>query len=296
MRLQEDRVRVSAPATITGIGGGPESFALALGLKDTAVIRAVAGPTRIHAQDTAASDPGGEDHPIVAALRTGLDHVGASQVGVEMWLQGAIPRNRGVGSFSAATLMGLAAAFDLVGERPSVETLVDLAGPLGADPLRVRVGHAGGGMLHVPTAYPEKGVPTGGLYIPFRPPPLISPVLLIPDFSAEAPLRPDPPLTLPQARTLGARTALLALLLAGEDIHSGAASFPELLLAATQDHYGWAQLEDTVPASVSLVGWLRDLGIPAVISGDGPAVVSLLALGPEVAAAANRSGWEVIEP
>ena len=88
-----------------------------------------------------------------------------------------------------------------------------------------------------------------------------------------------------------ARAALLVAALTGGTELKDAA----LLLDATQDFLHQPYRASSMPATASLIGALRDAGIPAVVSGAGPAALALIVsgvtAGPEaVAAIAAESG------
>src|SRR5690606_40491237 len=83
VRLVADHAVVRVPATSANLGPGFDAFGLALALHDTIVVDAVAGGTSVHVEGEGAGEvPDGEDHLVVRAIRAGLDHVGASQVGL----------------------------------------------------------------------------------------------------------------------------------------------------------------------------------------------------------------------
>lgn len=289
MRLRNDVAVLSAPATVSNLGPGLDSLALALNLLDQIHLRAVVGGTRIRI-DGRASDHDAEDatHPLVVALRSALDHAGAPQVGVDLHVSAAIPRNRGLGARTASTLLGLYAARVLLGDSGGLndETIASLAVDLGADRVRVPAVMNGGFSLQTPA----------GRAVLLRTPPLIRPVVFVPGFAAEgSTLGPATPVTLAGASRNLARTALLTLLLSGVEVANSTEEFYDLLMTATEDDLHQAQLEISSPASLALISWLRAKGIPAVVTGTGSTVVSLLAVSAEVQHAARQSGWEVVE-
>jgi len=86
MRLAADRVVVSVPATAGNLGPGFDALGMALGVRDEVHVHALASAETIitiegEGADTLARD---ESHLVVRALREALDHVGASQVGLEI--------------------------------------------------------------------------------------------------------------------------------------------------------------------------------------------------------------------
>jgi homoserine kinase len=95
-----------------------------------------------------------------------------------------------------------------------------------------------------------------------------------------------------EAAANSARAALLITALTGR---------PDLLLAATEDFLHQRYRAPVMPATATLLAALRDAGIPAVISGAGPSVLSLTVDGQhcdagDVAriAARQREPWRVL--
>lgn len=289
MRLKRDRAQATVPAVATGLGASPASLALPLGIGDSAVINAVAGPTQVllRGRTVPSADPAGETHPVVKAVRATLDHFGASQVGVQLHLQAGIPRGRGLGSFSADTLLGIVAAHQLVDQDPDVDVVCSLAASLGAETLRVRAGFLSTALLAVGEA-PRA-------FVPLAVPPLVDPVAFVPNFGLGDRSLSASRLTLDESSAESARTGLLTLLLSGAELDESAGDFDSLLMRATEDRFGLATCAASAPASVALIGWLRDNGVPAVLSGNGPAVLSLLPVPAQIRSASEQSGWEVIE-
>lgn len=98
MRITADSVRVRVPATSANLGPGFDCFGLALGRYDVVSVRATTGATTTAViGQGAGSVPEGEDHLVVRALRAGLDHVGAPQVGLDLRAENSIPHGRGLG-------------------------------------------------------------------------------------------------------------------------------------------------------------------------------------------------------
>lgn len=288
MRLRTDQAVVSAPATTANLGPGMDSLALALGLRDRIDLRATVGTTRIRVDGPGSpADPHDESHPLVVALRAGLEYAGAPQVGVDLHITSQIPRQRGLGAKTANMLLGLYAAQVLLGHAEAINeaAVVELAGQLGGDPVRLAAAMRGGCSLQI----------APGKFIVLRTPPLIRPVVFVPGFPA-----PPPPAWV--GRSVGvaaaarnqARTALLTMLLAGTEVAGSTEEFFQMLMTATDDELHQQQ-RDSSPASLALISWLRGKDVPAVLSGDGPTVVSLVAVSAEIQHAARKSGWEVME-
>lgn len=291
MRLREDCAEVWAPATASHLGPGLDSLALALGLEDRVRLRATVGATRVEVDRQGAGstieDEMDEAHPIITAVRAGLESVGAPQVGIDLHLSAGIPRARGLGERTTSILLGLGAARALIGDSTvlGAAEMMRLARDLGADPVRIPATMRGGCSLLF----------GGDKAVRLRPPPLIRPVAFIPGFAAgNAPALPQMA-SLGEAVASSARTALLALLLAGTEIAPTTEDFYSYLVAATEDHLHQLRREASSPASLALIAWLREKDVPAVLAGEGPTVLSLVQVEPELAGAAGRSGWEVRE-
>lgn len=129
MQLRVDHTEVTAPATVSHLGSAVDSMALAVSLRDLVRVRATAGATRV----AVVGEDDGYSDLIVQALHCGLDHVGAPQVGADLWCRNEIPRGRGLGARTASILIGLTAARGLVGEPGVLDpaTIVRLAVGLG---------------------------------------------------------------------------------------------------------------------------------------------------------------------
>ncbi len=69
----------------------------------------------------------------------------------------------------------------------------------------------------------------------------------------------------------------------------------ELLLAATEDRLHQQYRAPAIPRTAALVEALRSGGVPAVVSGSGPAVLAFAAPGADLTGFAPR-GWMVEEP
>ncbi len=290
MRLRADRVEATAPASVLNIGAGDGAFALALNqMQDRISLRATAGTTRVIVEGTGRNvDPRDDTHPVIRGLRRGLDTVGAPQVGVYLHLVSQIPRNAGLGHLSANLLLGLRAAAAFVGPESGLtpEVQRQIAVKMGANPLRLPVVCGGGAAL----SYSE------GESVSLRPPPLIAPVTFVPDFPAPV-QAPAAPFTVDSSavNAQAARAGVLALLLGGVEVADSTEGFLDLLQLATSPSVRAPLLAEQVPASVALCDWLRERNVPAFITGEGPAVVSLAAVSENLQSSGRRSGWAVTE-
>lgn len=299
MRLREDFVAVKVPATSANLGPGFDSLGLALSLYDDIAVHAVTGATSVVIEgEGAGSVDAGENNLVVRALRIGLDHVGAPQVGIRMHCTNRIPHGRGLGSSAAAIVAGLTLARALVGD-PEVLTagdLLQLSADMEGHPDNVAPAILGGATV----AWMENGV-AGALSV--NPPEAIAPLAFIPAFElSTSKARAALPAHVPHgdAAVNAGRAALLAALLAngasrfvsaeadgGDGIH-------ELLMAGTQDRLHQEYRRGAMEPSLALVDWLREAGFAAVISGAGPTVLSLEAVPADVREQARAAGWTVV--
>lgn len=293
MRLHDDFVAVSVPATSANLGPGFDSMGLALDLWDEVSVHATAGATSVVVEGEGAERVGtGEDNLVVKALRLALDRVGAPQVGIRMHCLNRIPQSRGLGSSASAIVAGIVLARALIGED-------DVLGP--ADVLAIGTemeGHpdniAPAVLGGATVAWTEEGVPGA---VRLDPPNGISPVAFIPDFElSTAAARSALPATVPHvdARYNLSRSALLAALLSGAHGSVGAASFHDLLMEATRDRLHQEQRRSSMEPSLALVDWLRAGGMAAVVSGAGPTVLSLEQVPASVRHGAEGAGWRVL--
>lgn len=266
MRIAKESAHVQVPATSANLGPGFDALGLALDLFDELEVRAVAGASEVEVQGEGAGEvPTGEQHLVVRALRRGLDHAGAPQVGVHLRCRNRIPHGRGLGSSAAATVAGLLLARELLSEPEALEdaVLLDLATEMEHHPDNAAPALLGG----VVASWMESGraraaqlaVADGA----------IDPVILLPAArlatSAARSLLPEQVPHADAAFTAG-RAALLVHAL-GSD--------PQLLLTATEDRLHQDYRAPGMPQSVELVRILRSEGYPTVISGAGPSVLVL---------------------
>lgn len=260
MRIATDRVTVKVPATIGGLGSGGPTTALAIGLSDTFEVRAAT-------MSAVSRDP------FTKALFAGLEAFGAPLFRPEITRTNRILRSRGLGDWAAHTVAGLRAAKAMLGDPEDFDVL-DIAIKLGANPTRAKASFVGGCLLGT---------------VRVEPPAFVAPTLFIPDFEVPA----DATAALPssvrfeRAAQAAESAAILGALMAG-------AGTPADLMAATADNVRLMHLASVAPASAALVEWLRECDLPAALSGNGSAVVSLSPVSVGVAASAKASGWRVV--
>ena len=266
-------VVVEVPATSANLGPGFDSLGLALGLTDRIEARLTAeGPVNVEVRGEGAGRVPQDTTNLVAHIvRTGLATFDESgellRRGLSLTCTNAIPHSRGLGSSAAAIVGGLVVAAHLAGAAESVSAaeMIALATRIEGHPDNVAPGVLGGATI----AWMQSGeLGPVGRATRFEVHPDVQPVLVIPDDEASTSrARGALPASVPYADAAFnvARSALLVHAL-GRD--------PGLLLEATDDRLHQQQRRSVYPASMELVGALRERGIAAAISGAGPSVIA----------------------
>ena len=262
-------VTVRVPATSANLGPGFDALGLALTLHDVIEARIIPGRVAIEVsgagEDTAAA---GEDHLIIRAMRAAFDAAGGQPPGIGLRCANAIPHGYGLGSSAGAIVAGLLAARALS---------ADGAGLTDADVLRLATrleGHPdnvaaclAGGLTIAWTS--DSGARAARLDLVAG----LTPVLCVPGIPLSTTrARGLLPPTVPHADA-AANAARAALLVAG------LTADPALLMAGTEDFLHQPYRARAMPATADLIGRLRAAGIPAVVSGAGPAVLALAVAG-----------------
>lgn len=270
-----------------------------------------------------------DQHPTVSSLRFLLDTVGAPHVGLHLKYVGRIPAEVGLGSQTAQILAGLRIGRALLGDPEDLtdQLLLAMAVDLGAE--RLRAAALTDGPLVVALPAPEDVEPKrpSSAFAPGEPldwlidadgsktasqsderredsPPgpifrsclraQIEPTAFVPSIriaTQEAPGSPRVTDFTQAARSSARAGILLAALAGGAPTGDGAGTVSEQLMLGTFDELRRKDSAERLPASFALTDWLRDLGIPAFVSGAGPAVVTLLPVKKDIVEAAGRSGW-----
>jgi len=271
VRFTTGPVTVQVPATTANLGPGFDCLGLALELTDTLTGEVRGSGLQVELVGEGAADlPRDERHLVVRAMRAAFERLGGQPDGVTLHCTNRIPHSRGMGSSSAAIVGGIVLARALVvdGERllPDPAAL-ELANAIEGHPDNVAPALLGGFVV--------AGQAEGEVWAQHVPvAPGISAVVAVPrEGVATEVARGLLPATVPHAEA-SANTGRAALLVAAM---SGA---PERLLRATEDFLHQRQREPAMPATLALVRALRELGVPAVVSGAGPTV---LALAPDAA-------------
>ncbi|HLT84520.1 MAG TPA: homoserine kinase [Phototrophicaceae bacterium] len=286
-RLAHDTARVQVPATSANLGPGFDALGLALELVDDIEVRATAGLTNVTVTGSGAGAlPEGENHLVVRAIRAALDHVGAPQAGLELRCHNRIPHGRGLGSSAAAVVGGLVAARGLVAEPEALDdsTVLALATEFEGHPDNAAPAILGGATVawSGPDGRPDAARLTVGEHV--RPTVLVPPGELLTGTARSVLPRQ---VTHDDAAFNAGRSALLVLALAER---------ADLLLPATEDRLHQRQRAVVMEESLRVIDTLRELGLPAVVSGAGPSVLVLSRVDAAHLAAFTRHGWQVHTP
>ncbi len=283
----DQTVTVEVPATSANLGPGFDCLGVALEFRDVLTAR-IAPATTVSVEGEGAGEvPLDESHLVLRALRAGLDHLGASQPGIELCCRNVIPHSRGLGSSSAAIVGGLALARALVdvdAGAPAMddEEFLTVANAIEGHPDNVAPAGLGGFVVSGQDRARVWGVRAGI-------DPRIGARVFIPSEGVATALSRG---LLPQsishadATANTGRAALLVAALAGR---------PENLFRATEDFLHQKYRESAMPHSYALVERLRAMGCPAVISGAGPTVLTFTGPGLPDAAGFAPAGWRELE-
>jgi homoserine kinase len=266
-------VLVRAPATSANLGPGFDALGLALSLHDEVHVQVIETGLRIEVSGVGEPTARyGENHLVVRAMRAAFDALGGQPPGLYLSCQNAIPHGFGLGSSAAAIVAGMLAARGLCGESGATRlpdhAVLQLAAELEGHADNVAACLAGG----LTIAWSAGSVRS----VRLDPAPGLTPVLCVPavPLATEA-ARKVLPATVPHADAASnaARAALLVAALTLPVTDGG------LMLDATQDFLHQPYRADAMPGTADLVGELRKAGIPAVVSGAGPAVLALVVPG-----------------
>ena len=284
MAWTTDVVRVRVPATSANLGPGFDALGLALSLHDEVDAWVCESGLSIEISGEGADLAGaGEDHLVVRAMRAAFAVTGDQPPGIGLRCVNRIPHGRGLGSSAAAIVAGILAAWALAepgssaadgaGQLPEA-ALLGLATEIEGHPDNVAA-CLGGGLT---IAWTAGGQPR---MVRLEPLSSIRPVVCV----APAPVHTEvarrllPDLVPHQDAAANAgRSALLVAALT--QLPAGSPEGAGVLLAATRDWLHQDYRAAAMPETGALVGRLRAVGIPAVVSGAGPSVLALLG-GPE---------------
>jgi homoserine kinase len=302
----ERPVEVRAPATSANLGPGFDSMGLALALHDLVTARVAGRGLEIEVSgEGSGTAADGERHLVIRAMRAAFDVLGSQPPGISLRCANAIPQGSGLGSSAAAIVSGLLAARALAGQALAGRALAGRA--LAASTAAGRAlagqeaaGQAPGGqavaaalddqaLLRLAVAlegHPDNvsaclagdlviawTAPSGPRFTRLATVPGLAPVLCVPRaVLATSVARQVLPAAVPHADAAAnsARAALLIVALTSD---------PDLLMDATEDFLHQCYRAAAMPGTARLVSGLRAAGVPAVVSGAGPAVLALTAAG-----------------
>ena len=292
MSWPEGPVTVTVPATSANLGPGFDSLGLALACHDVVEARVLPAGLAIEVSGPGQALAGaGEDHLVIRAMRAGFAALGGQPPGIGLRCRNSIPQCYGLGSSAAAIIAGLLAARAL-GQAGAAalpdDAVLRLAVELEGHPDNVAACLVGGLTISWLSA-------AGPRFARLQPAASLCPVICLPSAPmATALARQALPAAVRHADAAAnsARAALLVAALTTD---------PALLMDATEDFLHQAYRAAAMPGTASLLAGLRAAGIPAVMSGAGPAVLALTiadgrpgpadvaALGAELA-----GGWQVL--
>jgi homoserine kinase len=257
-------VTVRTPASSANLGPGFDALGLALTLYDEITAEVVDRPgLDIEVSGEGARDvPRTSDHLVATAMTAAFDLLGERPSGLRLTCVNAIPHGRGLGSSAAAIVGGIVLARALVedsasrlDDRAAFQLAVDLEG----HPDNVAAAMFGGltiAWIDGAAAEAQRLDTTVEVTV-FVPPEAVS-------TEKARGLLPE---TVPHgdAAVNAGRAALLIAALT---------TAPERLISATEDRIHQSYRADAMPESYKLLRQLRVEGIPTIISGAGPTVLS----------------------
>jgi homoserine kinase len=274
-------------ASSANLGPGFDTLGLALSLYDEVVVETTESGLVVEVSGEGEGQvPLDSSHLVVRAIEHGLKAAGRSAPGLKVRCRNAIPHSRGLGSSAAAVVGGLAAVNGLVeqADSPPLSTrqLIQLSSEFEGHPDNASAAVLGGAVVswtesHGPRARYDAAALRVHRDIRF--------FVAIPEVrSSTAETRVLLPDLVPHADAgfNVSRAALLVLALTER---------PELLLTATQDKLHQPQRAVAMPASAEYIDLLRRCNLAAVLSGAGPAVITI-SPGVDLPADALRFGAE----
>jgi homoserine kinase len=266
VELRRDAVRVVVPATSANLGPAFDSAGLALAIYDELIAMATddEGVLVEVAGEGEGKVPLDDSHLVVRSMRAAFAEMGVDAPGFILRCANTIPHGRGLGSSAAAIVGGtvLARAMVVDGrERMTDSDVLQVALRQESHPDNLAAALYGG--------FTVAWLEDDGFADAVRMDPHadVHPVVLVPPTElattrARALLPDQVPFA--DASHNVARAALLVQAMTAD---------PGRLMAATSDRLHQQCRSSAYPESVALVGRLRAVGVPAVISGAGPTVL-----------------------
>lgn len=269
------------PASSANLGPGFDSLGIALGMYDTIAVTTAAAGLEITVEGAGAGEvPLDASHLVARAVYRGFGAAGVKPRGLRISCKNMIPHSRGLGSSASAVVGGLVAANGVIGQCAperilNTDQLVQVASEFEGHPDNASASILGGAVVSWTQAAddtsPIAGCSAECSYFATRLEvhPDIRAIVLVPEVrSSTSQTRGILPthVTHRDAVFNVSRAALAVVALTER---------PELLLAATEDRLHQAQRAPAIPLTARWVSLLRGAGIPATVSGAGPAVLAL---------------------
>lgn len=283
--LRAEAVRVRVPASSANVGSAFDCAGLGLDLWDeiTAQVSTQRGMRVAVSGVGAETLPSDCTHLVARAMKIGFDALGVHPSGVDITCVNRIPHGQGLGSSAAAIIAGIVAARALVPEGESLlsdDDLLTVALELESHPDNLAGSLFGGFNI----AWVREDGRAEHCTVSVHPDIAITmclPNTITPTAEARAVLPADVPLH-DAVINIGASALLLHAITAA----------PSLLFAATRDAIHQPRRRTCFPESLALMTTLRSAGLPAVISGAGPAVM-VFATPDVVAPIVASPDWQV---
>lgn len=260
-------LRVRVPGTTANVGSGFDCVGIALGIEDVLELELLDGPGPVEVSvegEGAAQVPLDESHLVLRALDEGLAAWGGQRPAMRLRCVNRIPHSRGLGSSASAIVAGLAFAWAIAqpGEELDRAELTRISSRIEGHPDNAGAAVWGGAILGW---FDGDDVELVRLQVPAE----IGTRAWVPGFEVgTAGARSVLPDAVPRSDAVAQAIASAALPLALE-------RRPDLLLAATADRLHQAYRAELMRPSYDLVLALRELGVPAAISGAGPTVFAV---------------------
>lgn len=274
-------IKVTAPASTANLGPGFDCLAAALSVS-----------LEVSASEGDASwevtVPGGAP-PSADLLVRAAEAVSGEAPALGGTIRSDIPLQAGLGSSAATIAAGLLLGCAIADIEPDRGELLQLGAQIEGHPDNLAAALYGGLTLVVPVA--------GGLdVLPFVPTSSVRPLILLPrerlsTSEARRALPTEVPLS--DAIANGSRATGLVALLSGVVSPSS-----DRLWTYTQDLLHQPYRAPLMARTAEVLEQLRSAGVPAALSGAGPAIVCLVVRGEEEATksvAAELEGWELME-
>lgn len=282
------------PASSANLGPGFDSLGLALSLYDEITVETTDSELVVEVEGEGAGELLlDEGHLVVRAVQHGLQAAGVSVAGLKVRCRNAIPHSRGLGSSAAAVVGGLAAVNGVLAQAGltplSQSQLIQLSSEFEGHPDNAAAAVLGGAVV----SWTDHG--TGAPAYSAVPVRLHPDIRLFPAIPTQRSSTVEARVLLPtevsheDARFNVSRAALLVVALTER---------PDLLMAATEDVLHQPHRAPAMPASGEYLQLLRRCGVPAVLSGAGPAVIALSTaaqLPAEVLEYAAANGFAITE-